>query len=143
MYGDTTVIRGLARRLRDQGADIRAEADSLVGHVDAVAWTGLAADALRGLATAHAADLRSCAGLHADAADALERHAREVDRLVELIAGIEHRVLGLLHSVGHSLGGLTHAVAHVVPDPLEHWAQQFVAPPHGSREWLDVLVPRS
>ena len=143
MYGDTTVIRGLARRLRDQGADIRAEADSLVGHAEAARWTGLAAEALRGLARAHAADLRTCAGLHADAAEALDRHAREVEHIEDLIAGIEHRVLGLLHSAGHALGGLGHALAHVVPDPLEHWAQHFDPPPHGSREWLDVVVPRA
>jgi hypothetical protein len=98
---------------------------------------------MRGLARAHAGDLRTCAGLHEDAAEALERHAREVDRLQDLIASIEHRVLGVLHSAGHALGGLTHALAHVVPDPLEHWAQHFVPPPHGSREWLDVHVPRA
>jgi hypothetical protein len=149
MYGDTTVIRGLARRLRDQGADIRAEADSLVGRAEAVPWSGLAADAMRSLARAHAGDLRSCADLHSEAADALDHHAREVDRLEDLIASIERRVHGLLdgalhaagHAVGHALGGLTHVLSHVAPDPLEHWAQHFVPPPHGSREWLDVHVP--
>lgn len=145
MYGDTTVIRGLARRLRDQGADIRAEADVLVAHADAVHWSGLAADAMRGLARAHAGDLRQCAARHSDAADALDRHAREVDHLEDLIAGIERRVRGVLDSAlhvgGHVLGGLTHALSHVVPDPLEHWAQHFVPPPHGSKAWLDVHVP--
>jgi hypothetical protein len=146
MYGDTTVIRTLARRLRDQGADIRAEADSLVGHADAVHWTGLAADAMRTLARDHAGDLRVCASRHDDAADALDRHAREVDHLVELIATIEHRVLGVLDGARHALGGITHALSHVVPDgidhSLDHWAPHFVPPPHGSKEWLDVHVPR-
>ena len=142
MYGDTTVILALARRLREQGDEIRAEADSLVGHVDAVRWAGLAADAMRGLAREHAADLRVCARLHADAADALDRHAREVDRVEELIARMEHRALGALESAGHALGGLAHALSDDVPDPLEHWAQHFVPPPHGSREWLSVHLPR-
>jgi hypothetical protein len=141
MYGDTTVIRGLARRLRDQGADIRAEADSLAGHAEAVRWVGLAADAMRALARAHAGDLRQCAARHDDAADALDRHAREVDHLEDLIAAIERRVRGVLDSAGHALGGLAHALSHVVPDPLEHWARHFVPPPQGSRDWLDVHVP--
>jgi hypothetical protein len=146
MYGDTTVIRALARRLREQGTQIRAEADSLLGCAEAVRWTGLAADAMRSLARDHAAHLRACAALHADAADALDRHAHEVDRLEELIARMEHRVLGALESAGHALGGLTHGLSDVVPDPLEHplehWAHHFVPPPHGSKEWLSVHLPR-
>jgi hypothetical protein len=147
MYGDTTVIRGLARRLRDQGEAIRAEADSLAAHAEAVRWSGLAADAMRSLARTHAGDLRQCAVRHGDAAEALDRHAREVDHVEDLIAGIERRVRGVLdgalHAGGHAFGGLTDALAHVVPDPLEHWAQHFVPPPHGSKEWLDVHVPRA
>jgi hypothetical protein len=142
MYGDTTVIRALARGLREQGADIRVEADALVGHAEAVHWTGLAADAMRTLARDHAGDLRVCATRHDDAADALDRHAREVDRLEDLIASIEHRVLGLVDNARSALGGIAHALTHMVPDPVDHWLQHFVAPPHGSKEWLDVRVPR-
>jgi hypothetical protein len=142
MYGDTTVIRALARGLREQAADIRAEADSLVGHADAVHWTGLAADAMRTLARDHAGDLRVCANRHDDAAEALDRHAREVDQLEELIAGIERRVRGLIHGARSALGGLVHAVTDPVPDSLDHWMHHFVPPPHGSKEWLDVRVPR-
>ena len=142
MYGDTTAIRALAGRLREQGGEIRAEADSLVGRTEAVRWTGLAADSMRGLVHGHAADLRTCATLHAEAADALDRHAREVDRLEELIRSIEHRVLGALDSAGHAFGGLTHAISHVVPDSIEHGVDRFVPPPHGSMDWLAVHVPR-
>jgi hypothetical protein len=141
VYGDTTVIRALARRLREQGADIRAEADALVGRAEAVHWSGLAADAMRSLARTHAGGLRECASRHEDAAEALDRHAREVDHLVELIAGIERRVRGILDDAGHALGGLTHAFSHVVPDPVGHWAEHFVPPPHGSMAWLDIHVP--
>ena len=64
MYGDTTVIRALARGLREQGQEILAEADALVGRAEAVPWAGLAADAMRRLARDHAGGLRTCAGLH-------------------------------------------------------------------------------
>ena len=126
MYGDTTVIRGLARGLREQGQEIQAEADALVGRAEAVPWAGFAADAMRRLAQDHASGLRTCAGLHEDAAEALERHAREVDHLKDLIAAAERRVLRMLDDVG----GVVHSlVSHVVPDAADHW--------------LDVHVPRS
>ena len=140
MYGDTTVIRGLARGLREQGQEILAEADALVGRAEAVPWAGLAADAMRRLARDHAGGLRTCAGLHEDAAEALERHAREVDHLKELIAAVERRVLRMLDDVG----GVVHSlVSHVVPDAADHWLDGFEPPPHGSKDWLDVHLPRS
>ena len=122
MYGDTTVIRGLARTLREQATDIRTEADSLVGHADVVRWTGLAAEAMRRLAREHAGDLRACATHHDDAADALDRHAREVDQLVELIAVVERRFHHLL-------------------DAAAHIFHRIVPPASGSKDWLDVHVP--
>ena len=144
MYGDTTVIRRLARVLREQGADIRAEADALVGRAEAVPWTGLAADAMRALSRTHAGDLRACANAHEDAADALDRHAREVDHLKDLIAAIERSVVHLVDSIGHGLSSLAHGLAgHVVPDAVDHWLDHFDAPPHGCKEWLEVQLPRS
>lgn len=127
MYGDTGVVRSLAGRLRDRAGDLRAEAVEVLGRAEAVEWSGLAADAMRRLATEHASGLRACADAHEAAADALDRHAREVDRVKELIAAIERRVLHLLDSLPDALG---HALHHVEP------------PPHGSLEWLDVEVPR-
>jgi uncharacterized protein YukE len=140
MYGDTAAIRAHARRMRERAGDIRAEADALAGCADAVHWAGLAADAMRRVATEHAYDLRRCAEAHADAAEALERHAREVDCLKELIVTIEHRVLGLIDSATSGLAGL---VGHVVPDAVDRWVHAFEPPPHGSREWLDVRLPLS
>lgn len=142
MYGDTSVIRAQARRMRERAGDIRAEGDELAGRVEAVPWTGLAADAMRRMVHDHAARLRSCADAHEAAADALDRHAREVDHLKEVIAAIEHRVVHLLEAASGGLAGL---VAHVVPDGVDHWvhhwADRFDPPPHGSRAWLDVHVP--
>lgn len=140
MYGDPEVVRALARRVREHGDDIRAEADDVLARVGAVAWTGLAADAMRGLAREHAHGLRSCAQAHHDAADALDRHARQVEHLQEMIAAIERRVRGLLDGAAHGLAGL---IGHVVPGGLDDWARHFDPPPTGSREWLDVHIPGS
>lgn len=139
MYGDSSVIRALAREMRTRAGDVRAEADAVAGRAEAVPWSGLAADAMRRLARDHAAGLRCCASSHEDAADALDRHAREVDRLKELIASIEHRALALLQSAS----GLAGLLGSLVPDALDRWAHDFVPPPHGSRAWLDVELPGS
>src|SRR6478609_1008049 len=89
MYGDTTRIRALADRLRERATEIRALADRLVGSADRVAWAGLAAAAMR----QHVWD--RAAVLHDDAAEALDRHARQVDQLKDLIASIERKARGL------------------------------------------------
>lgn len=138
MYGDTGVIRTHARRQHQRAEEIRAEADALTSRVAAVAWTGLAADAMRRLVGEHAAALHRCADAHDRAGVALERHAREVDRVKELIAAIESRVLGVLDSAASGVAGL---VGHVVPDAVDRWARDFDPPPHGSRAWLDVDLP--
>jgi hypothetical protein len=117
MYGDTRVIRGLARRMRDQADDLRGEADRLVGQAEGVWWTGWAADGMRSRARARGSALRHTATLHDDAAQALERHADEVDRLQELIAWVERRV------------------------QLHQLLDRFVPPPHGHRDWLTVDLP--
>jgi hypothetical protein len=140
MYGDTSVIRRQALALRERADDIRAEADELVVRAESVAWSGLAADAMRRLARDHGGRLRVCADAHDRAADALDHHAREVDRVRDLIAEIEHRAHRLLHSVTHGVSSL---VGHVVPDAVDHWARGFDPPPHGHLAWLDVRLPRS
>jgi uncharacterized protein YukE len=140
MYGDTDVIRALAARMRARGEEIRATADELLARAESVAWSGLAADAMRRLAREHAGGLRRCADDHEAAADALDRHAREVDHLEEVIAAIERKVQHLLHAATTGLAGL---VGHVLPDGVDHWLHHFDPPPPGSREWLDVHLPRS
>jgi hypothetical protein len=138
MYGDTSAIRVHARRMRERGGDIRAEANALLRNAEAVPWTGLAAEAMLRLAREHAVELQACAAAHDHAADALERHAREVDHLKDLIASIERRVWAAIDAATSGLAGL---VGHVVPDPLDRWARSFDPPPHGSRAWLDVRLP--
>lgn len=139
MYGDTAVIRALARRMREDGDDLRQEAAELAARAETVPWSGLAADAMRRVAREQAGLLRGCADAHEAAADALDHHAREVDRLKDLIAAIEHRALHLLESASGGLAGL---VGHMLPDAVDRWAHGFDPPPHGSVAWLDVAVPR-
>ena len=145
MYGDTTVIRHLARELRDRATDIRAEADHLVARADGVPWSGLAADALRRRTHDRAGALRRSAGLHDDAADALDRHAAEVDRLKDLIAAIERRARSLVDAARDRLAEIGHGILdgldHVLPDAGDELLDRFVPPAPGSREWLSVDLP--
>jgi hypothetical protein len=143
MYGDTGTIRAHARRMHMRAEEIRAEADALTTRVAGVAWTGVAADALRHLAREHTDGLRRCAAAHDRAAEALERHAHEIDRLKDLIASIERRVLGVLDSAASAATGVAGLVGHLVPDTVDRWAHDFEPPPHGSIAWLDVDIPRA
>jgi hypothetical protein len=129
MYGDTAAIRRLAGGLRDQAEEIRAEADRLVVRTDDAGWLGQAGDALRERARQRALALRRSATLHDDAADALDRHVREVERLQRLIEEIERRV-------GH--------LVERARDKLDEWAgpwlDRFDPQPRGSLLWLEVEV---
>ena len=111
MYGDPTAIRRLASGLRELAAEIRTEADRLVSRTDAVGWLGEAGGALRERVRDRALALRRSAVLHDDAADALERHAREVERLQRLIEEIERRVHRLVDAARDKLDDWTVRVA--------------------------------
>jgi methyl-accepting chemotaxis protein len=89
MYGDTTTIRALARRLRERGDEIRDLAAGLGASARDVAWDGLAADAMRTHVETRVRALYRTACLHDDAADALDRHAREVDQVKDLLHDIK------------------------------------------------------
>lgn len=131
MYGDPTAIRRLAAGLREQADEIRGEADRLVARTDAAGWLGRGGDGLRDRARERALDLRRAATLHEDAAEALDRHAHEVDRLQRLIEEIEDRARGLVDAARDRLD-----------DWVSGWLDAFDPPPPGSVRWLEVEVPR-
>lgn len=87
MYGDTTTIRALARRLRERGDEIRDLAAGLTTSARDVDWQGVAADAMRDHVHARVLGLHRAARLHDDAADALDRHASAVDAVEAALEG--------------------------------------------------------
>ena len=138
MYGDTDVIRGLAGSLRTQGDRVRVEADTLLHLAETTPWRGLAAEAMRARARDGATALRRTADLHADAADALVRHADEVDRRKALIARIEHEAMHLVDEARSRLSGL---LGSLTPSWVDQWLDGFQPPPPGHRDWLTVQLP--
>jgi hypothetical protein len=140
MYGDTEAIRGLARGLRRLGDDIRWEADTLLARAEAVPWEGIAADAMRCVARWRVGELRRAAGLHDDAAAALDDHADAVDRVKRLIAAVEDRVLAMVAAARDRISGALGVVGGLV-DPVDDLLDRFVPPPSGHRDWLSVDLP--
>ena len=149
MYGDATAIRHLAGRMRDRADEIRAAAARLAGHIEQVPWQGRAADAMRHHAGARITVLRETARLHDEAADALDRHAREVQRLQDLIAAIERTVRGLVDQACHRLAeagrdlveGVVDGLTGDRPDPVDELLASFRPPPSGHLGWLSVDLP--
>lgn len=145
MYGDTAVMRKRAGQLREQSTDIKLLADRLAAQVDAMDWTGRAADAMRARIHDRAAELRDAAGRHDSAADAFGRHLAEVDLLKEAIDGVEHRVNSL---VADAATRIARVQAHRDPDGMHRTPTDedqalvsFVPPPPGHRDWLSVTLP--
>lgn len=120
MYGDTAVVRRRSGQLREQSVELRALADRLVAEVEALDWRGRAATDLAERVRDRAGHLRSCAEQHDEAADLLDRHGHEVDRLQDLIATTEQRAARLL---------------------ADGSVDDFGAPPPGHRDWLAVTLP--
>lgn len=121
MYGETDVMRKHAGRLREQGTEIRALADSLVAQAEAVTWAGRAGETMRERIRERATRLRESADRHDVAADSLERHTAEVEELKDTIAEAERRATALLED-----GALP----------------RFEPPAHGHKDWLSVPLPR-
>jgi len=138
MYGDTQAIRGLARTMRGEATALRCEAEALLARAESVQWSGLAADAMRARVGQQVDSLRRTAALADDAAEALDRHADEVDRLKALIVAIEQKVMALVTAAKDRLAGLLDAV---LPDPVDELLARFDPPPPGHRDWLLVDLP--
>ena len=116
MYGDTEVMRKHAGRLREQGVELRTLADRLVAQTESAGWVGRAADALAERIRERATHLRDIAARHDGAAQAMDTHLLEVDRLKDTIADAEHRAGTLIDDAG---------------DPTDF-------PPSGHKDWLTV-----
>ncbi|MEO5851630.1 MAG: hypothetical protein ABIQ15_03875, partial [Nocardioides sp.] len=103
--------------------------------------SGRAADAMRRRSRERAAALRRAAARHHDAAEALERHAAEIDRVKDLIAGLERTALDLVGAARDRLGDLVEGARDLVVGRADDLLARFVPPPSGHRDWLDVDLP--
>jgi hypothetical protein len=138
MYGDTEVMRRHAGRLREQGADIRTLADSLVSQVENLRWSGRAAEAMRERVRERAGRLREVAARHETAAESLDTHGQEVDGLKEAIAAIESRALAMQAEAR----GRTVTLDPDEPgDRADRALTGFEPPPSGHRDWLAISLP--
>ena len=145
MYGDTTVMRKHAATLREQGADLRAMADQLVGQAEQIGWTGRAAEAMRARVRDRASHLRGCASSHEGAADALEQHLQQVDRTKDAIAEIERKAGSLVSDAQARVarveaGDDPPGVERVAGDADRALAAATL-PPSGHRDWLTLELP--
>lgn len=107
---DPQDLRAIAARIAASAAAARAEAAHLQARVAGVAWQGAAATAFELLAGDVIGGLRRSADRLDDAADALRRHA----------ANVEHALTVLVHasSEGVAIGaGLVHGAADEVLHP--------------------------
>jgi len=145
MYGDTAAMRKHAAALREQGADIRAMADHLVGQAEQIGWAGRAAEAMRERVRQRAAHLRGCASSHDGTADALERHLHDVDRAKDAIAEVERKATSL---VADAQTRVARVDTYDDPEGVERRATDedralaaFTPPPSGHRDWLTLELP--
>lgn len=145
MYGDTRIIRRRAGALREQGVDLRQTAERLVAEVDGIDWQGRAAEAMRERVRDRAAHLRDAATRHDTAAESLEKHAGETDRLKDAIAEIEHKATSLIADAQGRVDALKAGSddQHIQVEPDREDAQllDFTPPPAGHRDWLDAELP--
>lgn len=146
MYGDTAAMRSRVAQLREQGVEVRALADRLVAETEAISWEGRAAESMRTRMRDRAVHLRDCATRHDLAADALDRHVGEVDRLQDAIAQIQRRAAAL---VADARGRAAEVESHDDdPDGVrrelghdDRALLAFTPPPSGHQAWLTVELP--
>lgn len=145
MYGDTELMRRRVSALRDQGADVRTLADELMARVEALGWTGRAADAMSERVVERAHHLRAAAESHVGAADALADHVEAVEAAIDEIGQVETRVTAMVTDARARIAAIeasgVDGAPAVTPHPADDILASFVAPPPGHRDWLDVEVP--
>jgi hypothetical protein len=145
MYGDTAAMRKRAAQLRDQGGDVRAMADRLVAQLDTLDWQGRAAADMRSRIHDRAAHLRDCASQHEDAAESLDRHLGEVDRLKDAIGTTERKASSLVTDARARIAQLSRhddpAGVTRAPSDTDRQLDQFVPPQPGHKDWLTVTLP--
>jgi chromosome segregation ATPase len=145
MYGETAAMRKRAAQLREQGTDVRTMADRLVAQLETLDWQGRAAADMRSRIHDRAAHLRDCASQHENAAESLERHLSEVDRLKDSIASTERKASSLVTDARTRIAQLSRQddPTGVIREPTDsdRLLDQFVPPQPGHKDWLTVTLP--
>ncbi|WP_101525657.1 hypothetical protein [Nocardioides houyundeii] len=141
MYGETAMMRRRVSQLREQGSEIRRVADRLVAQAESVPWHGRAAESMRLRIQDRASHLRDAAGLHESAADSLDHHVHEVDRLQDAIATIERKVASLVADARARRARLADSPQGGDVDDEDAALLAFAMPPPGHKDWLDVELP--
>lgn len=85
---DTDALRALAADARHAAESLRTEADDLARRVEAVPWSGRAAQAMHLAVAEQRVALERAARRHDDAADALVAHADRVDDVAGLLPAL-------------------------------------------------------
>ncbi|GAA1232602.1 hypothetical protein [Oryzihumus leptocrescens] len=133
MYGDPQRLRALAGLLAREAERIEASASRLERSAAAVAWESTAAGGMQRQAAHQAKAMRQVADRYAEAARAVQQHASATDRQLERIHRAESRARQLLAGLEHALVGGEPAAAAVgrvvLGSPL---------PPPGHRDWVEV-----
>ncbi|WP_460828810.1 hypothetical protein [Nocardioides hungaricus] len=136
-------MRKRMAELREQAMDLRSLADQLVARTEGVGWTGRAADALALRIRERAVQVRDVAARHETAAESLDAHAAEVDRLKDAIAAAERRAERLTEDraergAGNGVGGRVRDEAGAGANCHN---SAFAPPPPGHKDWLAVDLP--
>ena len=97
VYAATIDLRNRARALDEI-------ADRLAHRAEAIGWQGYAAEAMRRRARDAVTELRRCAGLHDDAAEALERHRRAA--LANPVGQVAHGLMSVANDMVNTIGDL-------------------------------------
>jgi arginine deiminase len=113
-------------------------ADRLVARLETLDWQGRAAADMRSRIHDRAAHLRDCAGQHEDAAETLERHLAEVERLKDAISTAERKASSL---VTDARTRIAQRHRHDDPTDTDRLLDQFVPPEPGHKDWLTVILP--
>lgn len=141
MYGDPAEIRSLAVRLEQHAEQLRDHATTLGARASSAAGEGLAAAALIARVAARTAALRRAAHRHDAAAEALRRHADQVEWLLEQIARAERRFTDLVSAARERIGRVASLGGLITIDPRDESLLRLRPPPSGDRGWLELDLP--
>ncbi len=146
MYGNADVMRKRADQLREQAVDLRGLADLLVAQTEGIGWTGRAAESMHERVRERATHLRGAATRYDTAADSLDRHLQEVDKVKDAIVDIERRATTLVADARTRVARIAAANdaepdVRRVADVDDQTLAGFTPPRTGHKDWLAVSLP--